>query len=151
MTAAVCADTWLVETVNVAEVEPVGTLTIGGTVAVDGMLLLRVTAVPGAVAGPESTTVPCDGAPPMTEEGFSEMETIVTPGTSPIPSLPRDPKGAADTGYPTNEPIRLAEITSIPTQEERKNSIDFILAPTGSFQRQPDLPVLQRTPDWLKG
>src|SRR5207302_1508112 len=64
--------TALVLTVNVALLAPAATVTLAGTVAVDVLLLVRVTAAPPAGAGPLSVTVPVeDCAPPVTVVGFS--------------------------------------------------------------------------------
>lgn len=68
--AVVAAETFLLVTVNVAEVEFAATVTVAGTVAAAVLSLARVTAVPveGAVA--LSRTVPVEFAlPPTTEVG----------------------------------------------------------------------------------
>jgi len=58
--------------VNVAVVEPAGTVTVAGTVAA-ALLELSVTEVPPAGAAAESVTVPVELArPPTTEVGFKE-------------------------------------------------------------------------------
>ena len=59
-------DTARVVTVNVAEVEPLGTVTVAGTFAF-GLLEERLTVKPAALAGPVSVTVPVAGLPPITE------------------------------------------------------------------------------------
>ena len=53
-------DTARVVTVNVAEVEPLGTVTVAGTFAF-GLLEERLTVKPAALAGPVSVTVPVAG------------------------------------------------------------------------------------------
>src|SRR5438132_10344279 len=72
MVTGVDVVTALVLTVNVALLAPAATVTLAGTVAVDVLLLVRVTAAPPAGAGPLSVTVPVeDCAPPVTVVGFS--------------------------------------------------------------------------------
>jgi len=64
--------TALVLTVNVALLAPAATVTLAGTVAVDVLPLVSVTAAPPASAGPLSVTVPVeDCTPPVTVVGFS--------------------------------------------------------------------------------
>ena len=72
MVTGVDVVTALVLTVNVALLAPAATVTLAGTVAVDVLLLVRVTAAPPVGAGPLSVTVPVeDCAPPVTVVGFS--------------------------------------------------------------------------------
>lgn len=59
-----------VVTVNVADVAPAGTVTEAGTCATPVRLLVSVTTVPPAGAGPVSVTVPVDGVPPRTLLGL---------------------------------------------------------------------------------
>lgn len=59
-----------VVTVKVALVPPAATVTLAGTLATEVRLLERVTTVPPVGAGPESVTVPVDGAGPLTVLGF---------------------------------------------------------------------------------
>jgi hypothetical protein len=68
--------TILVFTVNVAVVNPAGTVTfpLGGTLATDGLLLERDTTAPLLGAGPFSVTVPVEGFPPLTAVGFMLSE-----------------------------------------------------------------------------
>jgi len=67
-------------TVNVALLAPAATVTLAGTVAVDVLLLVRVTAAPPAGAGPLSVTVPVEESPPVTVVGFSDSVESVTDG-----------------------------------------------------------------------
>ena len=64
-------DTSLVEAVNVALVEPAGTVTLVGTVATAVLLLDSVTTVPPDGAGLLNVTVPWEVVPPYTEVGLS--------------------------------------------------------------------------------
>jgi hypothetical protein len=68
--------TILVFTVNVAVVNPAGTVTLplGGTLATDGLLLERETTAPPLGAGPFSVTVPVEGFPPVTAVGLMLSE-----------------------------------------------------------------------------
>ncbi len=63
--------------VNVAVLEPDGTVTLAGVVAVAVRLLLSVTTDPPLGAGPDNVTVPVDGLPPVTEVGLSATEDSV--------------------------------------------------------------------------
>ena len=67
--------TGLVCTVNVVDVSPAGTVTLLGTLAIIGLLLDRRTNTPPAGAGPLRTTVPVEGAPPLTVLGTKVRET----------------------------------------------------------------------------
>ena len=61
----------LVFTVNVAVVDPAGTVAVAGTVATDESLLERETRAPPLGAGPFRVTVPVeDEIPPVTAVGF---------------------------------------------------------------------------------
>jgi hypothetical protein len=63
--------TILVFTVNVALVDPAGTVALAGTVATDALLLERETGAPPLGAGPFRVTVPVeDPIPPVTAVGF---------------------------------------------------------------------------------
>jgi hypothetical protein len=59
---------------KVALVAPEGTVTLEGTVATDGLLLLSDTEIPPLGAAPVSFTVPVELAPPTTELGMSDSE-----------------------------------------------------------------------------
>ncbi len=77
MVTGVDVVTALVLTVNVALLAPAATVTLAGTVAVDVLLLERVTVAPPAGAGPLSVTVPVEGDPPVTLVGFSVSKESV--------------------------------------------------------------------------
>ena len=65
-----------VVTVKVAVVAVAGTVTVAGTVATEGVLLVRVTMVPPVGAAALKVTVPVEGLPPMTVAGLTE--TVLT-------------------------------------------------------------------------
>ena len=67
-------DTGLVVTANVALVAPTATVTLAGTVAANVLSLDNDTTAPPAGAGPLSVTVPVEGLPPTTLEGFTPSE-----------------------------------------------------------------------------
>lgn len=71
MPTAVPTVTPLVLTVKLAEAAPRGTVTLAGTVAAAGLLLVSVITAPPAGAGFVSVTVPVDEAPPATEVGLT--------------------------------------------------------------------------------
>jgi hypothetical protein len=60
--------------VNVALVLPAGTVTVAGTPAADGSLLLSDIAMPLFGAAPVSVTVPWEMIPPTTLVGLTENE-----------------------------------------------------------------------------
>jgi len=68
--------TGFVVTVNVALVVPAGMVTVGGTLAAEGLLLERATCAPPAGAGAFRVTVPVEGpsGPPITLVGFRVSE-----------------------------------------------------------------------------
>jgi|SRR5690349_8281176 len=80
MVTEVDAATALVVTVNVVEVAPAGTTTLGGTCAVAESLLESATCAPPAGAAALKVTVPVEGCePPSTVAGFNvndERETV---------------------------------------------------------------------------
>jgi hypothetical protein len=55
-------------------VEPSGTETLGGTCAIDVLLLCKVTTIPPAGAAPFRVTVPVEGFPPTIEPGVFEID-----------------------------------------------------------------------------
>jgi hypothetical protein len=64
-------------TINVTEVAPAGTVVVDGTVATDGLLLVRVTINPPVGAAPEIVTVPVDEAGCATVAGLSvRLESV---------------------------------------------------------------------------
>ena len=67
-------DTALVVTANVALVAPPATVTIAGTFADDGLSVDKDTTAPPPGAGPLSVTVPVEGLPPTTLDGFRERD-----------------------------------------------------------------------------
>jgi len=71
MLAVTVAETPVVETVNVAEVAPAGTVTEAGTVAL-ALSDWRLTVIPPVGAAPLSVTVPTEDTPPRTLESESD-------------------------------------------------------------------------------
>jgi hypothetical protein len=71
---AVLEATGLVAAVKVAVVAPAGTVTVAGTWAAAVWLDVNATAAPPAGAGALNVTVPVEGLPPKTEEGFRLTE-----------------------------------------------------------------------------
>jgi len=63
-----------VDTVNDPVVEPAVIVTLAGTVAMKGMLLIKFTFMPPTGAGPVKVTVPVEVPPPATVLGFSDSE-----------------------------------------------------------------------------
>jgi len=74
VTVVVVAETCAVATVNVALEAPAGTVTLAGTEAMAGLLLLRLMPTPPAGAAPVSVTVPCDPLPAVTLVGLRLSE-----------------------------------------------------------------------------
>ena len=67
-------ETESVVTVKVAEVEPLGTVTLAGTVAADVGALESVTRIPPEGAAAVRLTVPVTGLPPTMLVGFTVTE-----------------------------------------------------------------------------
>jgi len=63
-----------VSILNVALFAPAATVTVEGTVATEGLLLLSDTEIPPLGAAPVSFTVPVELAPPTTVLGMSDSE-----------------------------------------------------------------------------
>ena len=80
MLTEVEAVTAKVVTVKVAPVAPAGTVTLAGTVATAGLLLVSETTAPPVRAGALSVTLPVERDPPLTLVGFSVSEVRVGPG-----------------------------------------------------------------------
>lgn len=78
ITAVVVLLTDVVVTVNVADVEPDGTVTLLGTLA-DELLLLKLTTLPPDGAAALNVTVPVELFPPTTLVGFNDTEETVGP------------------------------------------------------------------------
>jgi hypothetical protein len=72
--ALVVVRTRFVVTVKFAAVAPATTVTLGGTVAAAVLLLESWTVTPVEGAAPLSVTVPVDGLPPTTFDGFNFNE-----------------------------------------------------------------------------
>jgi hypothetical protein len=77
MSTRVYADTEFVLTVKLALVAPAGTVTLDGTVATAGLLLMSVTTAPPAGAGPLKLTRPSAEEPPRTQLGETASEERV--------------------------------------------------------------------------
>ena len=58
-------------TVKLAELVPAARVSLAGTIALVGLLLESVTAIPPNGAGPLRLTVPVEAEPPTIVEGFS--------------------------------------------------------------------------------
>ena len=69
--AEVFRETELVTTGKVAELAPAATVTVAGTLAMEGLLLARLTVRPPEGASPLRVTVPVEGLPPVTLVGAS--------------------------------------------------------------------------------
>ena len=76
MVAGVDAATLVVVIAKVALVAPCATVTLAGTVAAL-LLSLSVTTNPPDGAAAVKVTVPCDGLPPTTDEGFTDIAESV--------------------------------------------------------------------------
>ena len=86
----------LVFTVNIALVNPAGTVTLDGTVASEGLLLESATVTPPAGAGPLRVTVPVEEPPPVVLDGFSASEER-TAGSTVIVAVWAAPPNTAET------------------------------------------------------
>lgn len=73
--AEVAVATELVVTVKFAEDDPAGTVTVDGTTAADELLESEIVAPP-AGAAMAKVTVPCEIAPPRTDDGDTLTEAI---------------------------------------------------------------------------
>ncbi|HEY6329168.1 MAG TPA: hypothetical protein VI756_07515 [Blastocatellia bacterium] len=71
-----------VETENVALDKPAETVTLVGTVAAEPLPEDRATTAPPVGAGALNVTVACEGVPPATLAGLSEIEESVTGGAA---------------------------------------------------------------------
>jgi hypothetical protein len=71
----------LVVTANVAVVSPSATVTLAGTWTTAGTLLVRLTTVPPANAGPFSVTMPWDGLPLETLAGLRATKLTASGNT----------------------------------------------------------------------
>ena len=67
-------DTEAVSMLNVALLSPDATVTLDGTVATEGLLLLSETEIPPLGAAPVNFTVPVEPPPPTTVLGASDSE-----------------------------------------------------------------------------
>jgi hypothetical protein len=79
ITTEVDEATEVVDTVNVADCWPAGTVTLPGTAATFAFALESVTTLPPELAAAERVTVPCALAPPVTLAGVSETPVRVGP------------------------------------------------------------------------
>ncbi|HEY6329169.1 MAG TPA: hypothetical protein VI756_07520 [Blastocatellia bacterium] len=70
------------ESENVADVDPAGTVTLEGTLAADVLLDKSATTAPPAGAAPLRPTVACAGVPPDTLVGF--IDNADTPGAATV-------------------------------------------------------------------
>ena len=91
-----------VVTVKVALVEPAGMVTLDGTLAAPGWLLVRLTTVPPEGAALGRLTVPVAGVPPATLVGLTLNEESVAGGG----------------GVPAGFTVRLAERVTPPPVTE---------------------------------
>jgi hypothetical protein len=84
-------DTEKVSTLNVALLAPEGIVTLDGTVATEGLLLVSEIEMPSLGASPVSFTVPVELAPPTTEPGLSDSELNDGPVTVSIADFVEPP------------------------------------------------------------
>jgi hypothetical protein len=95
-------------TVKVVLVEPAGTVTLDGTLAAPGWLLVRLTTVPPEGAALGRLTVPVAGLPPTTLVGLTVNEESVAGG------------GGVSAGFT----VRLAERVTPPPVTEIVTTVD---------------------------
>jgi len=75
-------DTWFVETVKFALIDPAGTVTLGGTPATNGLSQDRFTVRPPVGAAPVRSADPCAELPPTTLLGLTLIDdNVVALGT----------------------------------------------------------------------
>lgn len=104
--------TELLVTVKVPEVALAGTLTLGGTVAADRLLLDNVTTAPPAGAPRVSVTVPVEfPAPPVTLVGFRLTEEMLD---VPDCSGPTVVVGSTDAYWRTRTLLKFARVLVSP-------------------------------------
>jgi hypothetical protein len=111
----VSAATGLVVTVNVAVVAPAATVTFAGNWAAAALLLVRLTTVPPAGAGPLSVTVPVVAPPPSTVAGLKL--TVLRPETG----------GGSSGGEAVLQ--RTSGSTAVPANDNLTKSRLFMIAP----------------------
>jgi len=70
----------VVATLNVAELAPAGTVTVAGTAAFAGFLLLKVTPKPPIGAAEPSVTVPSEFEPSTIVDGFTATDESAAGG-----------------------------------------------------------------------
>ncbi len=121
--------TALVVTVNVALVDPAGTMTLAGTVAAEVLLLDSVTAAPPDGAAPLRVTVPCDVPPPTTLLGLNVSPlATTTPGPSTLISAkPMFVPTALVTWNCTQVTVRAGNVTVSPAPLFGKAPTDTVL------------------------
>jgi len=88
MLATTGESTAVVLTVNVAVVDPYGTVTDTGTVALE-LSEVRLTTAPAGPAALDNVTVPVDVDPPVTDVGDTETLTSCGPGI--FQTIPKPP------------------------------------------------------------
>ena len=88
--------------VKLALVAPAATVTLGGTVAALGRLLVNVTTLPPAGAGLGSVTVPVEGLPPVTLVGLTVNEERLADGG----------------GVPSGFTVKVADLVTPPPETE---------------------------------
>ena len=139
MLTGVVEATAFVVTVKVAEFEPAGTVTLGGTVATAVFALLSVTTAPPLGAGLVRVAVPTDVLPPTTAVGLKVMLERLDGEATPIAAI-----SARPIFCPTAElTVNCIHVTVREGNETVKGLPSFGSAPTGTL-----LPSLkERVPD----